>query len=74
MPTFHAAAKQYTFTDQLYTWRAGHWVAYPPKGPQTLLLEEAHVTHAHVGSEKLYHVLAQHWYWPTLRTDCVQFV
>ena len=32
------------------------------------------MSHAHVGSEKMFHVLNQHWFWPTLKADCVRYV
>ena len=74
LPTFQHTTSTYTFTDQLYSWHTNRWVAFPPKGLQLLLMEEAHITNAHVGSEKLYHLLSANWYWPTMRTDCTRFV
>ena len=58
----------------MYSWRDGAWVPYPPKALQVLLLEEAHISHAHVGGEKLFHLLRPHYYWSTFRTDCTTFV
>ena len=37
-------------------------------------MEEFHVTHSHVGGEKLCHLLAAQYYWPTMRQDCSAFV
>ena len=72
--TFAAAARNLAFTDQMYIWRAGQWLPYPPRGLQVLLMEEEHLRHNHVGGEKLYHLLAGRYYWPTMRADCAAFV
>lgn len=71
---FRRASTSLTFTDQLYSWRDSTWKPFPPKGLQLLLMEEYHVTHSHVGGEKLYHLLAAQYFWPTLRQDCSSFV
>ena len=74
LDAFRAQAKALTFTDQLYAWRHTQWLPYPAAGTQLLILEEVHVQHQHVGGEKLFHLLAQHFYWPTLRADCTTYV
>ena len=37
-------------------------------------MEEFHVTHSHVGGEKLCHLLTAQYYWPAMRQDCSAFV
>ncbi len=37
-------------------------------------MEEEHLRHNHVGGDKLYHLLAGRYYWPTMRADCAAFV
>ena len=72
--TFATAAKQLTFTDQLYSWRNGKWMPYPSRGMQALILEETHVQHHHVGGDKLFHLLSSTYYWPSMRADCIKHV
>ena len=36
-------------------------------------MEEVHLQHSHVGGEKLYHLLCQDYYWPTMREDCSKY-
>lgn len=37
-------------------------------------MEEVHVTNSHIGGEKMFHLLRQRYYWPTLRHDCTLHV
>jgi hypothetical protein len=64
---FATHARHLSFTDQLYVWRDLQWVPYPPEGLQLLLMEECHLANSHVGGEKLYHLLAQKYFWPAMR-------
>ena len=64
--TFSQAASTLTFTDQLYKWVEDKWLPYPPHGLQQLLLEEVHLQHQHVGGEKLYHLMATKYFWPSM--------
>ncbi len=37
-------------------------------------MEEEHLRHNHVGGDKLHHLLAGRYYWPTMKADCTAFV
>lgn len=74
LPHFQRAAKNLTFTDQLYAWREDRWLPFPPRGLQQLLLEEVHLTNSHIGGEKMFHLLRQRYFWPTMRHDCTSYV
>jgi len=74
LPAFRSRATDLSFTDRLYCWKAGKWLPYPPKGLQLLLMEEVHTHHQHVGGEKLYHLLAANYFWPSMKHDCTSFV
>jgi hypothetical protein len=71
---FQAQAKQLAYTNALHTWRDGRWVPYPSHGLRTLLLEEVHVRHQHIGGEKMCHLLGAQCWWPGLLSDCRAFV
>lgn len=57
----------------MYKWHHERWLPWPPAALQLLILEEVHLAQCHVGGEKLYHLLAAHYYWPTLRKDCAAY-
>ena len=36
-------------------------------------MEETHLQNCHIGGEKLDHLLADKYYWPTMRNDCLAY-
>jgi hypothetical protein len=70
---FRQLAQTLSFTTQLYVWRDSQWVPFPPQGLRILLLEELHVQNAHIGSQKLFHLLQGRYYWPSMMADCKQY-
>ncbi len=73
-PAFQAQAAHLTHTHCLHSWRDGRWVPYPSEGLRTLLMEETHVKHQHIGGEKMCKLLQASCWWPNMLQSCRDFV
>jgi hypothetical protein len=71
-PELHAAfkklAERYSFAaGQLLTWQHDRWIHFAPQGYQLLIMEEIHVQNHHIGGQKMYELLKNKCFWPTMR-------
>ncbi len=71
---FSQQARHLSYTHCLHSWRDGKWVPYPTTGLRTLLMEEVHTRHHHIGGEKMCRLLQASCWWPTMLADCRKFV
>ena len=55
-------------------WRDGRWKVVLPQGERARMIDNMHQSLRHAGPEATYRSISADFWWPSLRSNCIELV